>query len=42
MCKQVWNINHLNTILDAYGEATGTKLLGVNTAYLYVGTLHVR
>lgn len=34
---QVWNINHLGTILDYVNEDYGISIDGVNTAYLYFG-----
>ncbi|XP_049843093.1 uncharacterized protein LOC126293757 isoform X19 [Schistocerca gregaria] len=33
----VWNINHLGTILDYVNEDYGISIDGVNTAYLYFG-----
>lgn len=33
----VWNINHLGTILDYVNEDYGISIEGVNTAYLYFG-----
>ena len=37
MYFQVWNINHLGTILDYVNEDYGISIDGVNTAYLYFG-----
>uniref|UniRef100_A0A182JQK9 [histone H3]-trimethyl-L-lysine(9) demethylase n=1 Tax=Anopheles christyi TaxID=43041 RepID=A0A182JQK9_9DIPT len=33
----IWNINHLGTILDFVNEDYGISIDGVNTAYLYFG-----
>ncbi|KAJ8682084.1 hypothetical protein QAD02_017876 [Eretmocerus hayati] len=33
----IWNINHLGTILDYVNEDYGISIEGVNTAYLYFG-----
>uniref|UniRef100_A0A182QYU3 [histone H3]-trimethyl-L-lysine(9) demethylase n=1 Tax=Anopheles farauti TaxID=69004 RepID=A0A182QYU3_9DIPT len=33
----IWNINHLGTILDYVNEDYGISIDGVNTAYLYFG-----
>lgn len=32
-----WNVNNLGTILDDLETEYGTKIEGVNTAYLYFG-----
>lgn len=33
----IWNVNHLGTILDYVNDDYGIKIDGVNTAYLYFG-----
>ncbi|CAF2737799.1 unnamed protein product [Rotaria sp. Silwood2] len=35
--QKVWNVNNLGTILDDLESEYGTKIEGVNTAYLYFG-----
>ncbi|CAF1569933.1 unnamed protein product [Rotaria sp. Silwood1] len=35
--QKVWNVNNLGTILDDLETEYGTKIEGVNTAYLYFG-----
>ncbi|KAL3857563.1 hypothetical protein ACJMK2_012214 [Sinanodonta woodiana] len=35
--QDIWNINHLGSILDYMEEDYGIKIEGVNTAYLYFG-----
>lgn len=35
--QDIWNINHLGTILDYVSGDYGIKIEGVNTAYLYFG-----
>lgn len=35
--QTVWNVNNLGTILDDLVTEYGTKIQGVNTAYLYFG-----
>ena len=35
--QNVWNINHLGSILDYVAGDYGIKIEGVNTAYLYFG-----
>jgi jumonji domain-containing protein 2 len=39
---QVWNINHLGTILDYVREDYGISIDGVNTPYLYFGMWKTR
>ena len=34
---QEWNLNQLDTILDAVADTYGVRIPGVNTAYLYFG-----
>lgn len=33
----VWNINHLDSILDTVAKEYGVSIPGVNTSYLYFG-----
>ena len=35
--QKVWNVNNLGTILNDLEAEYGTKIEGVNTAYLYFG-----
>ncbi|CAF4027552.1 unnamed protein product [Rotaria magnacalcarata] len=35
--QSIWNVNNLGTILDDLVTECGTKIQGVNTAYLYFG-----
>jgi jumonji domain-containing protein 2 len=35
--QKIWNVNNLGTILDDLETEYGTKIEGVNTAYLYFG-----
>ena len=35
--QKVWNVNNLGTILSDLETEYGTKIEGVNTAYLYFG-----
>lgn len=35
--QHIWNVNSLGTILDDLKTELGTRIEGVNTAYLYFG-----